>query len=462
MLFEDLIHSRSPWWKDPACRVAGAHPGRRVAFDLLWKALSEPKDRRAHVLLGPRQVGKSVLLEQLADELLDTGWPPGNLTYFDFSDERLPNTVSLREVVDFEPPGLRKELPRVMLLDEITRSPRWDEALKQLVDRARRQPEHAHDRFLATDSAASLLRTGARESLQGRIDEHSVEGMLFSEFVSLQSVEGEALRDTAARLHDAPDRYLSLGGFPEHIFAGALDVVRRRIREDICDRAIGRDLSRRGIDTDRIQALFVSLVQDSGGIFEAASRARDIDGGLGSGGTDARTVQSWLRILEEASLIASLSPRRPAISGGRMRGSRQLRARPKIYAADHGMVPAFAPFLDPMSIADVRGKVLEAAVFRHLREARNTRGDFELSFFREVERHELDFVLDFKTRSMGIEVTTSRDPKKELGKVIAAARRAEIDELIVIHGGTDASESSQMSFVPYHQFLLDPAGLFDR
>lgn len=457
MIFEDLIHSRNPWWDQPEKRVAVEHRTRRAAFQTLWNALAEPKHRRAQVLLGPRQVGKSVLLEQLADALLDRGWPPANLTYFDFSDERLTSDSSLRAVVDYAPNGLRKDRPRILLLDEITKSPHWDDALKQLVDRARRQPEQTHDRFLATDSASSLLRTGARESLQGRVDEHLIEGLLFSEFVAFFSAEGEQVQQTLERLPLAAENHLSLGGFPEHVFSDRFEDVRRRIRSDICDKAIGRDLSRRKIDTDRIQALFVSLVQDSGGIFTAASRARDLDAGLGSGGTDARTVQSWLRILEEACLVASLPPRRLQTSG-RTRGSLQSQARSKVYASDHGMVSAFAPFIDPMSNADVRGRVMETVVFRQLREARATRGDFELSYFREVDRHELDFALDFKSRSLGIEVTTSRDPRKELDKTIAAARRANIGELIVVHGGTNASRSDWGRFVPHQQFLLDPVG----
>jgi predicted AAA+ superfamily ATPase len=46
--------------------------------------------RRALVLSGPRQVGKTTILYQVIGDLLgNQGWPAENITYFDFSDERL-------------------------------------------------------------------------------------------------------------------------------------------------------------------------------------------------------------------------------------------------------------------------------------------------------------------------------------------------------------------------------------
>lgn len=108
---------------------------------------------RALLIVGPRQVGKTVLLRQLADELLARGWPSANLSYFDFSDDRLIEEISAREIVAVTPAGLSSERPRIFLLDEISKATEWDTWLKQVVDKGR-------DQFIVTDSAASLLRQG--------------------------------------------------------------------------------------------------------------------------------------------------------------------------------------------------------------------------------------------------------------------------------------------------------------
>lgn len=461
MTIQDLMAAFNPWWADPRQRSGVSHPHRRELWNKLYSTLrTDPAGRRAQVLVGPRQVGKSTLLRQIADALLDSGWPASDLTYFDFSDERATVSVGVREVVELEPAVIRKARPRIFLLDEITRAPEWDRALKSLVDRARRDAAEVYARFLVTDSAASLLRSGAKDSLQGRIDEHRISGLSLREFVAMHAAPEESIDGVARRLPNVADRYLSLGGFPEHALAEPSDEVRRRLREDIVDRAIARDLARQDVDIEPVRALFVSLVQDSGGVFEAAGRARDLDAGLQSA-TDVRSMRKYLRILEEASLITSLLPRLGDPKSKRLGGSRRLRARPKVWAEDHGMIPAFAPLPNPMARDDVRGKVLEAAVLRHLRTFAAERGDVELSYFRANESEEIDFVLDLEARSVGVEVTVSRNPQKKLERLRKARNLAQLDEVVLVHGGIEEGFDAGLRFVPYPRFLLDPARYLD-
>lgn len=455
MSLSELMVAFNPWWSDPRLRSGVAYPQRRELWNTLYSVLASPPGRRAQVLVGPRQVGKSTLLRQVADALLDRGWPAADLTYFDFSDERATSAIGMREVVEYEPGAARDERARIFLLDEVTRAREWDRALKALVDRARRAPEERYARFLVTDSAASLLRTGARDSLQGRIDEHRISGLSFREFAQFHAQADEPVDSVVRRLPNVADRYLSLGGFPEHALAEPSDFVRRQLREDIVDRAIARDLARQVVDIERVRALFVSLVQDSGGVFEAAGRGRDLDAGLRTA-TDVRSIQSWLRILQEASLVTALSPRLGGRAAKRMGGSRRLRGRPKVWAEDHGMIPAFAPFPNPMARDEVRGKVLEAAVLRHLRLFVAARSDVALSYLRVNDSDETDFVLDFAERSIGVEATVSRSPLKRLERLYRTLAATQLDELVLVHGGIEDELRDGVRLVPYPRFLLDP------
>jgi predicted AAA+ superfamily ATPase len=78
-------------------------------------------------------------LLQLADDLLSGGWSPASLSYFDFSDDRLIEEISAREIVDLTPVGLSSERPRIFLLDEISKATKWATWLKQAVDQGRDQ-----------------------------------------------------------------------------------------------------------------------------------------------------------------------------------------------------------------------------------------------------------------------------------------------------------------------------------
>jgi predicted AAA+ superfamily ATPase len=299
-----IVEAQNPWWREPAQRVARHHPVRRELQPVVLRGVQRVEDRRALLVLGPRQVGKTTLLEQVVDDLLEGGWPPTNVTYFDFSDDRLVREVALREVAEIAPVGLDDSKPRVFLFDEISKAPSWDLWLKQAVD-------GRVGRIVATDSAASMLRGGARESGQGRWDELQLEGLSFAEYSELYSGFGETSAEgrtrPPARHPQAFERYLAVGGFPEYALAENLLEVRRRLRSDIVERAVLRDLAGRVEDPGRARDLFVYLMQDSGGEFVSSHRADDL-------GADRRSVESWVELLEETFLLSRLERRREKAS----------------------------------------------------------------------------------------------------------------------------------------------------
>ena len=215
MILSELLQDQNPWWRDGQLRRARGYPVRRDLQSQILSQVLRLDDRRAMVLLGPRQVGKTILLLQLADDLLDQGWPPRNLTYFDFTDDRLTEEVTARGVAELQPVGFDPEHPRVLLLDEIRSAPNWDRWLKQAVD-------HRVGKIVATDSAAGLLRHESRESGLGRWDEHILETLSFREFVRLYAAPGETLEETVRQRGDLHERYLEIGGFPDRYLPALL------------------------------------------------------------------------------------------------------------------------------------------------------------------------------------------------------------------------------------------------
>lgn len=413
---------------------------RRDLHGLLLRRIADLSDRRASLLVGPRQVGKTTLLLQLAVDLLDRGWPPRNLVYFDFSDDRLPTRISPRVVVDAVPGPISESKPRILLLDEICRSENWSSWLKQSVDRT-------IDRIIATDSAASVLRHESLESGAGRWDEHVLEGTSFGEYLRLQSRQGESEADVLSRLPNAVNRYLTIGGFPEHRLADDLATVRQRLRDDISDRAIRRDLAQLhpDVEIDQVRRLMVSIAQGSGDIFDAANRAKKL-------GADPRSVRSWVHLVEETGLVRRLDRR----TGSPVSN---LASRPKLYAFDPGIITAFCLAASPLDEAGVRGRLWEAAVFRHLREAaRELRG--EISYLREKNDLEVDFVVDLAQQRVAIEVTTSEDPEtRKLRRVRRGAERIGAKIRLAICATPELQSREGIELVPLRAFLLSPGAL---
>ena len=186
--------------------------------------------------------------------------------------------------------------------------------------------------------------------------------------------------------------------------------------------------------------LLVYLVQDSGAELNAEARAADLK-------ADPRTVRDWVRRLTETLLVVPLDrfSRHAAAS---------LRARSKVFAADLGLVNAFA--LSPVQDPGVRAKVFEAAVFRHLR-ALARRAGADLSYFRQDEQLEIDFVFARGGETTGIEVTSSpRVRPDKLDKLRRAGTALGAGRLLLVHGGMVDEPFPGGRAVPLSRFLLDP------
>jgi predicted AAA+ superfamily ATPase len=257
--------------------------------------------------------------------------------------------------------------------------------------------------------------------------------------------EQQDLARVRSRLPNLAERYLALGGFPEYARSDDYPRVRERLRADIVERAILRDLAPLGLDLPRLKALFVYLVQESGGLFNASKRADDLS-------ADRRSVSEWLRRLEETALLVSL-PQHQAHAAA------QVRASPRVYAADPGLVAAFSTLAGRRE--GVRAKLFEAAVYRHLRDVARELGG-NLFYYRDHEGLELDFLLLAERSRVAVEVTSSARPKGEKeAKLLQAADRVGARHAVLVHGGfVDEEESrrtGRLLRLPLERFLLTGA-----
>jgi predicted AAA+ superfamily ATPase len=125
---------------------------------------------------------------------------------------------------------------------------------------------------------------------------------------------GAAPPDETERLETALLDYLMRGGFPEAALAADLGEARRRLRQDILDRALGRDvLDVVNVDARTLERMFLHICMHPGGLWNEAEMAREL-------GITRPTVSKYLRILEQAFLVFRL----PNLSNA-------VRGQPKVY-----------------------------------------------------------------------------------------------------------------------------------
>ena len=118
---EARIRRDNPWWDDPqAWPIEGEYP-RRTYFEHFKRLALNVKIRRAAVLLGPRRVGKTVIIRQLIADCLQSGWDPKSILYVSI-DAPIYANIALEKFIEFIPVG--ENQPKLIIFDEIVNFPK--------------------------------------------------------------------------------------------------------------------------------------------------------------------------------------------------------------------------------------------------------------------------------------------------------------------------------------------------
>lgn len=374
------MRRENPWWGTGAIRPDYATMKRRGRFARFVRLAEETGIRRAVLLMGPRRVGKTVLLHQWIASLLERRrYQPREICYLSL-DQPLYTRLSLEELVEeaSEAAGGRDEL-RVVVLDEVPYLAGWERHLKAFVD------THPEVRCVASGSAAAALRLRSAESGAGRFTDFLLPPLSFREFLDLR---GEPLppepADSSATDAEIAEwnrhflDYLNLGGFPEAFLAPAAHAdPHRYIGLDVLRKVLTRDLAQLyGVqDMSELAALFTTLAENTG-------REISMDGLSKQSGVSKPTLSRYLRYLEATFLIRRL--RRIDASGRRFQRANHFKAyltTPSLRSALFGPV---RPDDEAM------GRLVETAVF-----AQNFAAGTELHYARWRNRSsegEVDFV----------------------------------------------------------------------
>ena len=263
--------------------------------------LLEPNLRRAVVLLGPRRVGKTILIRHLIADLLEHGVPPPRIAYVEM-DHPLLHGQSLealiRQVEEATPEGAGT---RYLFFDEIQSHKDWEKHLKPLVD-------HRPDlRVLVSGSAAAALKRQSTESGAGRFTDFLLPPLTFSEYLHLRP-EAPAVREETPGVYVLEDinrlnaqfaEYVNFGGYPELALSPVVRANPERfVKSDIVDKVLLRDLPQLyGIkDIQELNALFTLLAFNTAEevSFEQLSQRS---------GVGKQTIQKYIEYLEAAFLI---------------------------------------------------------------------------------------------------------------------------------------------------------------
>ena len=394
---------------------------QRPQYAILASRLDEPR-RFIQVVAGPRQVGKTTLVQQVCEA---SGLP----VQFASADEptlRGPEWIAQQwEIARL----MQSERDAVLVLDEVQKVAGWSETVKRLWDEDTRKKRAI--KVILLGSAPLLIQRGLSESLAGRF-----------EVLHLPHWSAEEMHQAFGW---TVQQSIFYGGYP-----GAASLISdhdrwvRYVRDSLIETTLSRDvllLSR--VDKPALlRRMFELGCRYSGQILSYTKMI----GQLQDAG-NTTTLAHYLELLGAAGMLTGF----PKYAGEvvRSRGS-----SPKLQVFDTALLSALSGYRFEEAQADREywGRLTESAVGAHLANAAAA-GKYEVFYWRDRNR-EVDFVVRAGRRLIAIEVKSGR-AREVLPGMQAFNEAFKPDRLLLVGGDGIAVEDFlrqpiERWLAPYH------------
>ncbi len=352
----------NPWWTTAQIPADIHQMNHRLYLDAFYKAVKESEVRRGIVLMGPRRIGKTIMIYHAIERLISDGIQPQNIIYLSI-DTPIYNGLSLEQLLNIAKRSLAKSSADeglYVFYDEVQYLKDWELHLKSLVDTYR------STRFIVSGSAAAALRMKSDESGAGRFHDFTLPPLSFNEYIHLQGLGSLIVPkkiewnkqeinafDTIdmTKLNEHFIRYINYGGYPEVVFSKEIQKdPGRYMRRDIVDKVMLKDLpSLYGIsDTQELYRLFIHIAYRSGNEFSYEDMSQE-------SGIRKDVIRKYLNYLESAFLIKVIH--RIDANAKRMQRITQF----KIYLTNPSLRCAlFSPLTE---VDKALGSMVETALF---------------------------------------------------------------------------------------------------
>ena len=398
----------------------------RSLESVLRRAVSEFP---AVLLTGPRQSGKTTLLQELFGQ------------QYRYVSLEAPD-VRIAAVQD--PRGFLEQYSPPVIMDEVQHVPDLFPYIKEKIDADRGRT----GQYLLTGSQNLLITERVSESLAGRV------AILRLLPLSRREAERQPLRPLAWEQSQVPSTELSphmfgglwesflRGGYPELVTHPGRDAL--LWHSSYIQTYLERDVRmlRQVGDLTQFQNFLRVLAARSAQLINLTDIARDL-------GVAGNTVRAWLSILEATYQVIVLRPYFSNIG-------KRLVKTPKVYFTDVGTLCHLIGLKDPehAALGPMGGAILETAVLSEIFKTLTHRGFTpRVYFWRTLSGSEVDFVVEVAGQLIPIEVKLSATPHPSMARSIRNFQRDMGDSVApgyVVHpGDIQLSLGSSVSSLPF-------------
>jgi len=309
----ERLRYENPWWINKRIPDTYSLMAKRLYFELFYPHVIEREIRRALVLMGPRRVGKTVMLFHSIQQLIAENINPQKI-FFICIDNPIYVHLSLEDILSLCKQSLNQTDLNgcYVFFDEIQYLKDWERHLKVLVD------TYPETKFIVSGSAAAALKWHSTESGAGRFTDFMLPPLTFQEYIHLKNMNhlmydgsisyGSSqlpyrLTQDIKALNREFVNYLNFGGYPEVVLNEKIQSdMGRYVKNDIVDKVLLRDLpSLYGIkDVQELNRFFTYIAYNSGCEFSYENMSKE-------SGIQKDTLKKYLEYLEAAFLINVLN-----------------------------------------------------------------------------------------------------------------------------------------------------------
>ena len=366
--------------------------------------LEVTKEYPVVLVTGPRQIGKTTMLQKLME-----GTDRSYVSLDDLNERNLAKTDPELFLQLHKPP---------VLIDEVQYAPELFTYIKLHVDK-----NHNPGDFWLTGSQVFKLMRGVQESLAGRVAALSLTSLTQAEICDGQmepfTIDMEALISRSKERKQADTRDIFA-----RIFRGSMPVIisgqnsnSQIFYSSYLTTYIERDVKELSdaIDSLKFLHFITAVAARCGQMLNVADIARDAD-------INQKQAKDWLGILETLGIIFYLHP----YSNNLLK---RLVKTPKLYFYDTGLVCYLTKWssAETLESGAMNGAILENYVVAEIMKTylNNGKEPF-MYYYRDKDAKEIDIVLEHDGVLNPIEIKKSSNPGSELIKVFDLLDRSSI------------------------------------
>ena len=352
----------------------------------------------AIMIVGPRQVGKTTMLEHL---IAEEGRGRKKVTLDDLAERELAKTDPKMFFQLHKPP---------LLIDEVQYAPELFPYIKMMVDE-RKQPGD----FWLTGSQLFKMMEGVQESLAGRVALLHLSSLSQSEILGCSEnvpfqidLDVLSLRQEQVSPCDTPAMFQRIyrGGMPA-LVTGKYDSA-NIFYSSYIDTYMERDVRRlsSGIDSLKFLRFLRASAARTGQQVNYKGIADDAE-------IDQATAKSWLHILETLGIVFLLQPYSNNVL-------KRTVSTPKLYFYDTGLVCYLTRWTSAETAMEgaMNGALLENyAVAEVVKSYQNSGLEPFLYYYRDADAKEIDLLLERDGKLFPVEIKKMATPPKKLTKV---------------------------------------------